>query len=158
MNFPKVYAYVQMASLSSNTTPGLSFQPKPYWSTWNQLPEEQKASEPEPTPPMITTDTLPGVPIEVAQRNNMSHQVHTDAPAPYIHRTSAARPMDSLDSPYAVFIFKYRSSGKSSFQKILDINPINLTRHPSNPRKDAQHQIRRARSRRETPSFHSLER
>jgi len=127
-----------MANRFFNSVPGFSVQPKPYWSSWNKLPEipeEQKAPEPEPEPPVATEEPLPGVPIDVAQRNNMSHQVHTDKPVPYTHRTSAARPMDSLDSPYAVFIFKYRSSGKSSCQSMIDLaNP-----QTSYPRKNAQY-------------------
>ena len=98
-------------------SPDSTFQPKPYWANWNKLPEipeEQSLPEPEPEPepPAAANETLPGVPMEVAQRNNMSHQVQTDKPAPYMHKTSSAHHMDSLDCPYAVFSFKYRSSGK----------------------------------------------
>ena len=105
--------------ISTNPTPDYTFKAKPYWANWNKLPEipeepNPPAPELEPVPPAAAEEPLPGVPIEVAQRNHMSHQVQTDKPAPYMHKTSSAHHMDSLESPYAVFSFKYRSSGKLS--------------------------------------------
>lgn len=84
---------------------------KSYWSTWNQglsdqIPdiEEEPAAEPE-----SEEGPLYSVPAEVAERNNMSHQVQIGRPAVYLHKVSKPKYMDSHVNPYAAFTFQYRS-------------------------------------------------
>jgi hypothetical protein len=88
-----------------------SSRAKPYWSTWNhgrsdEVPdiEEEPAAEPEPE-----EGPLYSVPSDIAERNNMSHQVQIGKPAVYLHKVSKPKYMDSHDNPYAAFTFQYRS-------------------------------------------------
>lgn len=89
----------------------ISSRAKPYWSTWNnghsdQIPdiEEEPAAEPE-----SEEGPLYSVPVEIAERNSMSHQVQVGRPAVYLHKVSKPKYMDSHDNPYAAFTFQYRS-------------------------------------------------
>ena len=88
---------------------------KPYWSTWNHTPaaEEELVVEHEPVEePEEPEGPVYSVPADVAQRNNMSHQVQVGRPTVYLHRTSKPKYMDTHDNPYAAFTFHYRSRGK----------------------------------------------
>ena len=85
-------------------------RPKPHWSSWKQT----SGAIPKPKsmmPPVETIEPLYSVPSGTAPQNDMSHQVHVGQPAPYIHKRSTPKYMDSFESPYAVFVFKYRSKG-----------------------------------------------
>lgn len=98
--------------------PGLSdsdaFRPKPYWSSWKQ-PEENN-NRPNPfAPAFASVKPLCKVPSEVAQRNSTTHQVHVGQSIRYVHRKASPKYMDGHDDPYAVFVFKYRSRGISTF-------------------------------------------
>ncbi|KAL2216879.1 hypothetical protein M432DRAFT_640956 [Thermoascus aurantiacus ATCC 26904] len=48
------------------------------------------------------------VPSYIAESRSLSHQVQLGSSAEYIHRTRRPTYMDSLDEPYAKFVFKYR--------------------------------------------------
>lgn len=85
-------------------------RPKPYWLSWKQ-PMENDAERKPPYPPAKPAEPLYSVPVEVAERMNMSHQVHLGQPAEYVHKRASPRYMDDFQSPYAVFVFKYRSKG-----------------------------------------------
>ena len=85
-------------------------KPKPYWSKWRNpdafveaAVEEEQAPSPEEL-----GEPLYSIPAEVAQRNMMSHQVRPGRPAAYTHKSNKPKYMDTHDSPYAVFLFKYR--------------------------------------------------
>jgi len=88
-----------------------SSRAKPYWSTWNVgLSDEVLDIEEEPAAePESEEGPLYSVPAEIAERNNMSHQVQIGKPAVYLHRVSKPKYMDSHDNPYAAFTFHYRS-------------------------------------------------
>ena len=85
-------------------------KPKPYWSTWRnpntitgaEIEEEQVPALRESEEPVYS------IPVEVAQRNMMSHQVRPDRPAAYTHKRNKPKYMDTHENPYAVFLFKYR--------------------------------------------------
>lgn len=94
-------------------------KPKPYWQKWRnpnttaevEMEEEQALSLEEPEEPVYNISAA------VAQRNMMSHQVRPGRPAPYTHRRNKPRYMDTHESPYAVFLFKYR--GKEIIEHML---------------------------------------
>lgn len=106
----------QMGSLPSGV-PGLpqsdAFQPKPYWSYWKQPTDNDIGPNPF-VPAFASVEPLCKVPSEVAQRNNTTHQVHVGQSIPYAHRKASPKYLDSHDDPYAVFVFQYRSRGKST--------------------------------------------
>lgn len=85
-------------------------KPKPYWSKWknpNTLAEAETEEEQAPSPDEIE-EPVYSIPAEVARRNMMSHQVHPGRPAAYTHKRNKPQYMDTHESPYAVFLFKYR--------------------------------------------------
>ena len=85
-------------------------KPKPYWSKWrnpNAIVEAEIEQEQAPSPEELG-EPLYSIPAEVAQRNMMSHQVRPGRPAAYTHKSNKPKYMDTHDSPYAVFVFKYR--------------------------------------------------
>ncbi|MCJ1405023.1 hypothetical protein MMC11_008249 [Xylographa trunciseda] len=53
--------------------------------------------------------SLYAIPEEVVWRKNVSHQVQSGQPAAYRHKMATPKYMDSHESPYAVFVFQYRS-------------------------------------------------
>lgn len=100
--------------LVPQTPPSLSIssqpKPKPYWSKWrnpNAIVETEIEKEQAPSPEELG-EPLYSIPAEVAQRNMMSHQVRPGRPAAYTHKSNKPKYMDTHESPYAVFLFKYR--------------------------------------------------
>ncbi len=86
--------------------------PKPYWSTW-RIPYSPFTDSPpkqEPPPPPCE-DPLYPVPRAVARRHGTSHQVQPGKAAPYLHKKNRPQYMDDMESPYAVFEFRYRDKG-----------------------------------------------
>lgn len=63
--------------------------------------------------PNATDSPLYTVPERVVKRKNVTHQVNAGRPQAYFHKMSVPKYMDSHDDPYAVFLFQYRSKGKS---------------------------------------------
>ncbi|PGH13145.1 hypothetical protein AJ79_03852 [Helicocarpus griseus UAMH5409] len=55
-------------------------------------------------PPLYT------VPESVAKENSLSHQVQLGSHAKYIHRIRTPEYQDTMENPYALFIFKYRTA------------------------------------------------
>lgn len=51
------------------------------------------------------------VPSYIAESRSLSHQVQLGCSAEYIHRTRRPTYVDTLDEPYAKFVFKYRVKG-----------------------------------------------
>ena len=85
-------------------------QPKPYWSKWrnaNTIAEAEMEEEQAP-PPEELEEPVYSIPAEVARRNMMSHQIRPGRPAAYTHKRNKPKYMDTHESPYAVFLFKYR--------------------------------------------------
>ena len=58
----------------------------------------------------------------------MSHQVKAGRGAMYQHTLGRPEYLDSMEKPYAVFVFKYRSKGKDpwSFQGGLCVIPLTM--------------------------------
>ena len=88
----------------------MTLQPKPYWSKWNAGPDTEPEPEPEPEVEAVE-GPIYQVSRDVAQRHWMSHQVLLGKPATYMHRKSKPKYIDTHESPYAVFVFHYRSKG-----------------------------------------------
>ena len=85
-------------------------KPKPYWSTWRNANTVAGAEieQARPLPPEELQDPVYSIRAEVAQRNMMSHQVRPGRPAAYTHKKNKPNYMDTHESPYAIFLFKYR--------------------------------------------------
>lgn len=87
-----------------------SIQPKPYWSDWNKRPVN---NGPHPSRRdlmyIAPEDPLPSVPKAVARSKHLEHQVKTGKGAQYLHLCARPEYLDSMQKPYAVFTFKYRS-------------------------------------------------
>ncbi len=86
---------------------------RPYWSAWKQ-PHINKITSKAAVPRVEPAEPLYYVPSEVAQKNKMSHQVYVGQTAEYVHKRASPRYMDDFTSPYAVFVFKYRSKGNAT--------------------------------------------
>lgn len=84
---------------------------KPYWTKWNQRvsPENDDGGK---DPYIVPEEPLPAIPESLAQKENMSHQIRAGKGRLYYHTTGTPKYIDSMESPYAVFTFKYRSKGK----------------------------------------------
>lgn len=92
--------------------------PKSYWATW-------ATTQPPQTPLCKDTPGLPSghtatlylepeeplykVPETLAEKEQLEHQVRVGKGAEYHHRVGRPAYIDSLEKPYAVFRFKYRS-------------------------------------------------
>lgn len=83
---------------------------KPYWSTWRNANIAAEAGIEQSRPPSPEDFQAPiySIRAEVAQRNMMSHQVRPGRPAAYTHKRNKPKYIDTHQSPYAVFLFKYR--------------------------------------------------
>ncbi len=103
---PKPVAAQIPPTFSMSTLP----KAKPYWSTWRNANATAGAEmEEEPAPhPDQSEEPVYSISADVAQRNMMSHQVRPGRPAAYTHKKNKPKYMDTHESPYAVFLFKYR--------------------------------------------------
>lgn len=52
------------------------------------------------------------VPVDVAKEKLTTHQVQPGASAPYTHKISTPDYLDTIEKPYAMFVFKYRQKGE----------------------------------------------
>ncbi|KAL9079309.1 MAG: hypothetical protein Q9157_001785 [Trypethelium eluteriae] len=97
---------------------------KSYWTSWKEAhkPETtesnsaKKRSRTEliyvaPEEPLYT------IPQTTAQEMQVDHQVKVGRGAAYCHRVGKPEYLDSMEAPYAVFSFKYRS--KATLEQIL---------------------------------------
>ncbi|OCL07107.1 hypothetical protein AOQ84DRAFT_65589 [Glonium stellatum] len=113
-------------STPSKPSSGPDVSPKPYWPTW-------ATTQPPQTPPPKDIITSPNgraatlylepeellykVPETLAEKEQLEHQVRVGKGAEYHHRVGRPAYIDSLEKPYAVFRFKYRS--RSMLKRIL---------------------------------------
>lgn len=107
----------QASVVASGGTPHLTAAEvyrKPYWSTKNKSSARPQSTTGDGHSDMYLgpEDSLYTIPEEVVQRKYTSHQVHQGRPVLYAHKTAKPKYMDSHESPYAVFVFNYRSEGK----------------------------------------------
>lgn len=86
-------------------------EPKPYWPKWRGRDQIVVGAIEDETVP-VPEEPIYEVPVDVARRNMTSHQVRPAQPTAYYHRTSKPRYMDTHETPYAVFVFKYRDQGQ----------------------------------------------
>jgi hypothetical protein len=98
-----------------------SINPKPYWNDWNKRPSI-------PTPRsarnvyIAPEEPMPLVPKQAARAKRVEHQVKTGKGAQYIHLCARPEYLDSMQQPYAVFIFKYRSKRYIEKKFKIEIN------------------------------------
>jgi hypothetical protein len=90
---------------------------KSYWKTWNQPPADvrrpvARARDPYNYPPASSLGAPSGKPASV------SHGVQAGRGANYAHQLSRPAYLDTMQDPYAIFTFKYRS--QATLEKILD--------------------------------------
>ncbi|KAL1960740.1 hypothetical protein VTO42DRAFT_6570 [Malbranchea cinnamomea] len=78
--------------------------------TQNQTPAEEveqfvtpKYQDPVPDEPPLYT-----VPEPIARERSLTHQVQVGSPLPYVHRVRTPQYLDTIEDPYAKFVFKYR--------------------------------------------------
>lgn len=98
---------------------------KPYWKDWNRPFSRSESSEPntkkkrdEPREVYnYPASTLPAVPDKEAK--DASHGIQTSRGADYSHKCRKPIYIDTMEHPYAVFSFKYRS--KEALEKILKL-------------------------------------
>lgn len=94
---------------------------KPYWSVWNKPPSppaeqfntSRERAEPFANAYLVNEDPLYSIPDEIAAKKQASHQVQPGPGAMYAHKVYTPQYMDSMEEPYAVFLFEYRSKGAS---------------------------------------------
>lgn len=129
---PKLKKHKRSISSSSRkssptlNSPAPQPHPKPYWSTW-RIPyspfTDSPAKQEPPAPPPPCEDPLYPVPRAVARRHGTSHQVQPGKAAPYMHKKNKPQYMDDMESPYAVFEFRYRDKGIPSSPFFLSAVP-----------------------------------
>jgi len=111
-------AHARVPSIASSTNPYI----KTYWSAWNRPRSPPPAEQPNTSRKrsdastsayayIVDEDPLYSVPEEIATKKQTSHQVQPGPGAMYAHKVHSPRYMDSMEEPYAVFVFKYRSKG-----------------------------------------------
>jgi len=61
---------------------------------------------------VVGEEPLTPIPNKVAKEKQISHQVRAGKGALYHHRAEKVEHMDTIENPYAVFVFEYRSLGK----------------------------------------------
>lgn len=99
------------------------------WNTYQPPSQTQQFSDQgfgQPSEPQMALFNSPGarsagndepalyrVPEDIARETNTTHQMQPGRPFPYSHRIKKPVYLDSLDEPYAMFVFKYRAKGKS---------------------------------------------
>jgi hypothetical protein len=82
--------------------------PKPYWNDWNKRPT-LSSYRPARALYIAPEEPMPLVPKQAARARHVEHQVKTGKGAPYLHLCARPEYLDSMQQPYAVFTFKYRS-------------------------------------------------
>ncbi|KAH0541236.1 hypothetical protein FGG08_004292 [Glutinoglossum americanum] len=112
----------------NNSSPELSLPyVKPYWSSWEadsghvQSPPEPNVGRKRSDSTRIGDDEAPLYSIHEDQLRNRSasHQVHHGSPAYYARELRKPVYLDTMEEPYAVFVFKYRS--RSALERLLRI-------------------------------------
>lgn len=88
---------------------------KPYFNAWRGTSQPSTGPRPLAHRPRHSPYTHPAPPtphIPADQLGNRTHGVHAGRGADYVHKTLRPNYLDSMDSPFAVFVFKYRSAEK----------------------------------------------
>ena len=106
----------QASALATESSPltAAEVYHKPHWSTNSKSSASSRgtAGDGYSDAYLGPEESLYTIPEEIVQRKFMSHQVHQGKPVLYAHKTAKPKYMDSHESPYAVFVFNYRSGGK----------------------------------------------
>lgn len=90
---------------------------KPYWQSWNRAPSQTQSSNPNTKkkrdePRKVYTYPASPLPHLAPADNKVtdaSHGVQVSRGSDYAHKTRRPTYIDSMEAPYAVFSFKYRS-------------------------------------------------
>ena len=112
-------ASVEHPSAQLQDPPELSI--KPYWSTWRDVnkdnPADTDSAKKRSRGELVyiaPEEPLHMIPQKTAQEKQVEHQVKAGRGAAYSHRVGRPEYLDTMEAPYAVFSFKYRSKGRSS--------------------------------------------
>ncbi|KAK7533653.1 hypothetical protein IWX46DRAFT_667871 [Phyllosticta citricarpa] len=104
------------SSISYMHVPSVPEEPiiKSYWKNWNKRPVEQKKKLAECIDTSSGFLTAPSevpdqVPEREAKKRGLKHQVHAGQGMEYRHRLGVPLYKDTMENPYAVFRFKYRT-------------------------------------------------
>lgn len=102
----------------ARTTTSVALEPviKPYWADWDK--PQQGTSRPRPQPRDPYEYPPPATVLAPSGRaRDLSHGVQAGRGADYAHKTFRPEYLDTMDKPYAIFTFKYRS--QSTLEKLL---------------------------------------
>ena len=106
-------------------------QIKPYWATWKQTgkpesPDTNSAKKRSRAEKIYVAPSEPlhAIPQKTAQEKQADHQVKAGRGAAYYHRVGKPEYLDSMEKPYAVFTFKYRSKGKSAHGSCSTVSDV----------------------------------
>lgn len=103
---------VRRPSRAAKSTAGeteATFQMKPYWSSWNKPPEpDPESPSARRNPFKYPAEPTPAI-SRTAVHHSVSSQVRIGPGADFFHETAKPQYIDSMDAPYAIFRFKYRS-------------------------------------------------
>ena len=90
---------------------------KSYWNTQQEPPSEADKRD-HITPYHINDESYSSRARlhinsrELMGRETLAHRVNSRLPVPYAHKVATPQYMDTFETPYAVFVFHYRSEGK----------------------------------------------
>ncbi|KAL1393760.1 hypothetical protein HDK64DRAFT_315352 [Phyllosticta capitalensis] len=113
------------SSISYMHVPSIPEEPvfKSYWKDWHKRPAEQKSRiqkyvENAPSDFTVAPTEVPEqVPERVAKKRGLDHQVYAGKATHYHHRLGVPVYKDTMEHPYAVFRYKYRS--RETLEKML---------------------------------------
>ena len=92
-------------------TPHPAASEKPYWTPWEEARANRSSTDQLMFEAYGAESHLYNIPKDVAGRKCLSHQVQVGRPVAYAHKVATPQYLDSLEKPYAIFIFHYRSQG-----------------------------------------------
>lgn len=102
---------------TTSTSPSATTNPhahvRPYFITWRTAPQNDTKTplRPQPREP-YTYPAAPAPHLSASQVGDRSHGVRMGRGADYLHNTQRPRYLDTMELPFAVFVFKYRSAEK----------------------------------------------
>ena len=94
----------------------LKLEIKPYWTSWQKAKKESSADKKKLSRAELVytepEEPLHVIPEKTAREKQVDHQVKIGRGAAYWHQVGRPEYLDTMEAPYAVFSFKYRSKGK----------------------------------------------
>ncbi|CAK1354440.1 unnamed protein product [Cercospora beticola] len=89
---------------------------KPYWGDWATRPDDKRKPRAQPRDAYVYP-APPSIAAPAGKAPSVSHGVQAGRGANYAHKLHRPEYLDTMQQPYAIFTFKYRS--KPALEKIL---------------------------------------